>query len=65
MIEAHKRTMRIIEDSFDWQRYEADLARDIAMKIVNKHMDGHPEEVGAYAVKVAKEVVENLKRNEE
>lgn len=65
MIEARRRTMRIIEDSFDWQRYEADLARDIAMKIVNKHMDDSPEMVGAYAVKVAKEVVENLKNIEQ
>lgn len=61
-IEAYVKTLRNISDNFDWQRYEADLARDIAVKITNKHMDGDPKDVGAYAVEVAKSVVENLKK---
>lgn len=48
--------------AMNWQRYEADLAKDIAIKITNKHMDGKPEDIGAYAVSVAKAVVEGLKR---
>lgn len=48
--------------AMDWQRYTADLAHDIAVKIVNKNMDSEPEMVGEYAANVAKSVVEELKR---
>ncbi|WP_290144769.1 hypothetical protein [Muribaculum intestinale] len=41
---------------------ESDLAHDIAVKIVNKNMSSNPDEVGEYSVKVAKSVVEGLKR---
>lgn len=50
------------EPYFDWQRYTADLAKEIAVKITNKKMDSDPEEVGGYAVAVAEAVVENLKK---
>lgn len=45
-----------------WVKYEADLAKEVALKVANKKMDNHPEEIGAYAVSVAKAVVEGLKR---
>lgn len=45
-----------------WDAYAADLAKEIALKVANKKMDNHPEEIGAYAVSVAKAVVEGLKR---
>lgn len=50
-----------LTDSY-WDTYTADLAKDIAVKIVNKNMGSDPEKVGEYAVKVAKSVVEELKR---
>ena len=34
----------------------------VGVKIVNKHMDNNSNEVGEYAVSVAKAVVEGLKR---
>lgn len=46
--------------AMDWQRYEADLAKDIALKVANKYND--PKEAADYAVSVAKAVVENLKK---
>ncbi len=45
-----------------WEQYTADLAHDIAVKIVNKNMENNPKGVGEYSVKVAKSVVEELKR---
>ena len=49
-----------LTDSY-WDAYAADLAKEIAVKVANKKMDNHPEEIGAYAVSVAKAVVEGLK----
>lgn len=49
-------------DINDWDAYAADLAKEVALKVANKKMDNHPEEIGAYAVSVAKAVVEGLKR---
>lgn len=46
--------------AMDWQHYEADLAKEIALKVANKYSD--PAEAADYAVSVAKAVVENLKR---
>lgn len=48
-----------LSDSY-WGAYTADLAKEIAVKIVNKYND--PEEAADYAVLVAKAVVENLKK---
>lgn len=45
-----------------WDTYTADLAKDIAVKIVNKNMDSDPHYAADYAVSVAKSVVEGLKR---
>ena len=42
------------------QCYEADLAKEIAVKVANKFND--PEQAAEYAVSVAKAVVEGLKR---
>lgn len=50
-----------LTESF-WNTYTADLAKEIAVKVANKKMDNYPEEIGAYAVSVAKAVVEGLKR---
>ena len=46
--------------AMDWQRYEADLAKEVALKVANKYTD--PKEAAEYAVSVAKAVVEGLKR---
>ncbi len=48
-----------LTDSF-WDAYTADLAKEIALKVANKYND--PKEAAEYAVKVAKAVVEGLKR---
>lgn len=48
-----------LTDSY-WQAYTADLAKEIAVKAANKFND--PHEAAEYAVKVAKSVVEGLKR---
>lgn len=44
----------------DWEKYTADLAKDVALKVANKYND--PKQAAEYAVKVAKAVVEGLKR---
>lgn len=48
--------------AMDWQRYEADLAKELALKVANKFND--PKEAAEYAVSVAKSVVKNLKEIE-
>lgn len=60
MLEAYAKALSGIADSFDWQRYEADLAKEVALKVANKYND--PEQAAEYAVSVAKAVVEGLKR---
>ncbi len=50
-----------LKDSY-WDAYTADLAKEVALKVANKQMNNHPEEIGAYAVSVAEAVVEGLKR---
>lgn len=48
-----------LTDSY-WDAYAADLAKELAVKIVNKFND--PKEAADYAVNLAKAVVEGLKR---
>lgn len=48
-----------LSDSY-WDAYAADLAKELALKVANKF--DAPHEVAEYAVKVAKAVVEGLKR---
>lgn len=48
-----------LTDSY-WDAYAAELAKEVALKVANKYND--PKEVAEYAVKVAKAVVEGLKR---
>ena len=48
-----------LTDSY-WDAYAADLAKEIALKVANKYND--PKQTADYAVKVAKAVVEGLKR---
>ena len=48
-----------LTDSY-WEAYTADLAREVALKVANKF--NTPKEVAEYAVKVAKAVVDGLKR---
>lgn len=43
-----------------WQFYEAELAKEIVLKVANKFND--PEQTAEYAVKVAKAVAEGLKK---
>ena len=43
-----------------WDAYAADLAKEVALKVTNKF--NAPEQAAEYAVKVAKSVVEGLKR---
>lgn len=43
-----------------WVKYEADLAKEVALKVANKF--NTPHEAAEYAVSVAKSVVEGLKR---
>lgn len=60
MLEAYVKALSGIADSFDWQRYEAELAKEVALKVANKF--NTPKEAAEYAVSVAKSVVEGLKR---
>lgn len=60
MLEAYVKALSGIADSFDWQRYEADLAKEVALKVANKF--NAPHEAAEYAVSVAKAVVERLKK---
>ena len=53
-------TAMINLDINDWDSYAADLAKEVALKVANKYND--PEQAAEYAVKVAKSVVEGLKR---
>lgn len=48
-----------LSDSY-WDAYAADLAKELALKVANKF--NAPHEAAEYAVKVAKSVVEGLKR---
>lgn len=53
-------TEETIKDKSYWNTYTANLAKEIAVKVANKYTD--PKETAEYAVKVAKAVVEGLKR---
>lgn len=46
--------------AMNWQRYEADLAKELALKVANKFND--PKEAADYAVSVAKSVADGLKK---
>lgn len=48
-----------MQDTY-WTAYAADLAKEVALKVANKYND--PKQLADYAVKVAKAVVEGLKR---
>lgn len=45
-----------------WDTYTADLAKEIAVKSMEKSYGCDPERIAEYAVSVAKAVVENLKK---
>ena len=57
---SHTYEVTVDNVAMDWQRYEADLAKEIALKVANKYND--PKQLTEYAVKCAKAVVEGLKR---
>ncbi|OKY84298.1 MAG: hypothetical protein BHV69_09745 [Bacteroidales bacterium 52_46] len=61
MLEAYAKALSGIADPFDWQIYEADLAKEIVLKTVNSASDRRPMAIAEYAVSVAKAVVEGLK----
>lgn len=52
----------ITEDriTINWVKYEADLAKEVALKVANRYDD--PKEAAEYAVLVAKAVVKGLKK---
>lgn len=62
MLHPEKPTFEVTIDNetMNWQRYEADLAKEVALKVANKY--NGPKEAAEYAVLVAKAVVEGLKR---
>lgn len=61
LIEPPFRTIpKIMFNTEFWVKYAADLAKEVALKVANKY--NAPEQAAEYAVKVAKEVVEGLKR---
>ncbi len=53
-----------LTDGF-WRVYEADLAKEIAVKLAGNVNFNDAKEKAAYAVECAREVVENLKNNKE
>ena len=57
---SHTYEVTVDDVAMDWQRYEAALAKEVALKVANKYTD--PKEAAEYAVKVAKVVAEGLKR---
>ena len=57
---SHTYEVTVDNVAMDWQRYEADLAKEVALKVANKY--NGPKEIAEYAVLVAKVVVEGLKR---
>ena len=52
-----------LTDGF-WRVYEADLAKEIAVKLAGNVNFNDAKEKAAYAVKCAREIVENLKKSE-
>lgn len=62
VLHPEKPTFEVTIDNvaMNWQRYEAYLAKEVALKVANKF--NSPYEAAEYAVKVAKAVVEGLKR---
>lgn len=62
MLHPEKPTFEVTIDNvaMNWQRYEADLTKEVALKVANKF--NTPHEVAEYAVTVAQAVVEGLKR---
>lgn len=57
---SHTYEVTVDNVAMDWQRYEAALAKEVALKVANKYTD--PKEAAEYAVSVAQAVVEGLKR---
>lgn len=57
---SHTYEVTVDNVAMDWQRYEAALAKEVALKVANKYTD--PKEVAEYAVSVAQAVAEGLKR---
>ena len=57
---SHTYEVTVDNVAMDWQRYEADLAKEVALKVANKY--NAPKEAADYAVSVAKAVVEGLKK---
>lgn len=53
---------KIIFNSEFWDRYKADLAKEIVLKTVNCASDRRPSAVADYATAIAEAVVEGLKR---
>lgn len=62
VIEGYCKAFADIADSFDWQHYAADLAKEIVLKTVNSASDRRPMAIAEYATDIAKAVVEGLKR---
>ena len=59
---AHSTTVAEFSNKdFDWQRYQADLAREIALKVANRY--NNSEETAEYAAKAAKQIIKHLKEH--
>lgn len=57
---SHTYEVTVDNVAMDWQRYEAALAKEVALKVANKYTA--PKEAAEYAVSVAQAVAEGLKR---
>lgn len=60
-IAAGKMIPKIMFNIEFWVKYEADLAKEIAVKVANRY--NSPEETAEYAAKAAKQIVKHLKEN--
>lgn len=57
----HPERQYTYETAMDWVKYEAQLAHDIAVKIVGNDIRC-PKDIGNYAVSIAQAVVDGLKK---
>lgn len=65
MLHPEKPTYEVTVDNvtMNWPKYEADLARDLAVQMVNGNRNSY-DKIGEMAVRIAKSVVKNLKENQ-
>lgn len=59
---SHTYEVTVDNVAMDWQRYEADLAKEIAVKLADNTDFINAKEKAAYVVRYVREIVENLKK---